>query len=38
MKFSCHLAFFQDRHAEEVRQKALNSKVEQNEAVAVTCG
>lgn len=29
---------FQDRHAEEVRQKALSSKVEPNESIAVTCG
>lgn len=28
----------QDRHAEEVRQKALSSKMEQNEPIAVASG
>lgn len=28
----------QDRHAEEVRQKALNSKMEQNEPIATASG
>lgn len=28
----------QDRHAEEVRQKALNSKIEQSEPIAIASG
>lgn len=32
------ICVLQDRHAEEVRQKALNSKTEQNEQIAVSCG